>query len=54
MKTLIKNGTLVTASETFRADLLLDGERIALMGLDLPAEGETTFALRGEGFDPAR
>lgn len=37
MKTLIKNGTLVTASDTFTADLLLDGERISLIGADLPA-----------------
>ncbi len=37
MKTLIKNGTLVTAAESFKADLLLDGERVALMGMDLPA-----------------
>jgi len=28
MLTLIKNGTLVTASDTFAADLLIDGERI--------------------------
>lgn len=48
MKTLIKNGTLVTASETFRADLLLDGERIALMGLDLPAEGAQVVDAAGK------
>lgn len=39
MKTLIKNGTLVTASETFKADLLLENGRIALIGSDLSADG---------------
>jgi dihydropyrimidinase len=31
-KTLIKNGTLLTASDTYRADLLIEGEQIALIG----------------------
>lgn len=35
MSTLIKNGTLVTASETFRADILVEDETIARIGLDL-------------------
>lgn len=39
MKTLIKNGTLVTASETFQADLLLADGRIALIGAGLSADG---------------
>ncbi len=36
-KWLIKNGTLVTAAESFRADLLIVGERIAQVGEDLEA-----------------
>ena len=28
MRTLIEHGTLVTAADTFAADLLIDGERI--------------------------
>ena len=28
MKTLIKNGTLVTAESSFQADLLIEGEHI--------------------------
>lgn len=36
MRVLIKNGTVVTAGETFRADVLVEGEKIALVGLDLP------------------
>jgi dihydropyrimidinase len=33
--TLIKNGTLITASETFEADVLIEGEKISLIGKDL-------------------
>ncbi len=33
---LIQGGTLVTAAETVRADLLIEGETIAAVGLDLP------------------
>lgn len=32
MKTLIKNGTLVTASDTFQSDILIEGETIARLG----------------------
>lgn len=35
MAILIKNGTLITASETFEADLLIEGERISLIGTGL-------------------
>jgi len=35
MATLIKNGTLITASETFKADILIEGEKISLIGHDL-------------------
>jgi dihydropyrimidinase len=33
--TLIKNGTLVTATETLEADILVEGEKISLIGKDL-------------------
>lgn len=40
MKTILKGGTLVTASEMFRADILIEDEKIVLIGEDLPvAEG---------------
>ena len=35
MATLIKNGTLITASETFNADILIEGEKIKLIGQNL-------------------
>jgi len=48
MKTLIKNGTVVTAAETYRADLLIDGEKIALLGTDLPADGTKVVDASGK------
>lgn len=38
MAVLIKGGTLVTAADTFPADILIEGEKIALIGADLPAQ----------------
>ncbi|MFZ5884886.1 MAG: dihydropyrimidinase [Chloroflexota bacterium] len=35
MATILKHGTLLTASETFQADLLIEGETIAKIGADL-------------------
>jgi len=48
MKTLIKNGTLVTASETYPADLLLADGKIALVGRDLPADGAQVVDAAGK------
>jgi len=41
MRTLISKGTIVTAEGSTRADVLVDGERIAVIGADLPAAGIT-------------
>lgn len=41
MTTLIKNGTVVTAGDTFKADVLIDGEQVSMMGRNLPTEGHT-------------
>jgi len=35
MATLIKNGTLITAGDTFKADILIEDEKISLIGQDL-------------------
>jgi dihydropyrimidinase len=40
MRTLIKGGTVVTATETMAADVLVDGERVAAVGSDLGAEAD--------------
>ncbi len=39
MRTLITNGTIVTADGSYGADVLIDGETIALLGRDLAAGG---------------
>jgi dihydropyrimidinase len=39
MRTLISNGTIVTAEGSSTADVLVDGETIALIGADLAANG---------------
>jgi dihydropyrimidinase len=41
MRTLITNGTIVTAEGSSRADVLIDGETIAQIGRDLAATGAT-------------
>jgi len=48
MKTLIQNGTLVTASETFQADLLMENGKIALIGLNLPTDGARVINATGK------
>ncbi|MBU3537018.1 dihydropyrimidinase, partial [Alkalihalobacillus clausii] len=39
MKRLIQNGTIVTASDTYKADLLIEGETIAQIGQQLAVQG---------------
>src|SRR5438874_2496673 len=38
-KTLITGGTVVTAADTFKADVLIDGEKVAAVGVGLNAAG---------------
>ena len=40
MKTLIKNGTLITASDTFKSDILIENEKISRIGLNLEADSD--------------
>jgi dihydropyrimidinase len=56
-KVLIQSGELVTAEETIRADLLIEGEKISAIGLDLEAAGATIVNASGKlvfpgGIDP--
>ena len=44
MRTLITNGLVVTADGSYPADVLVDGETIALVGADLAAAGVTADA----------
>jgi dihydropyrimidinase len=39
MSLLIKNGTIITATDTYQADLLVEGEKITAIGQDLEAAG---------------
>jgi dihydropyrimidinase len=48
VKTLIKNGTVVTATESTKADVLVDSEKVVLIGLDLPASADTVINAAGK------
>jgi dihydropyrimidinase len=47
MSLLIRNGKIVTASDTFTADLLIEGEQIVQMGSNLTAEGNEVIDATG-------
>jgi hypothetical protein len=54
-KTLITNGTIVTAADTYKADVLVDREKVAMIGQGLKAAGAkridaTASADRGVDF----
>lgn len=54
---LIKNGTLITAAETFKADLLIEGEKIKTIAENLNISGEEVVDASGKlvlpgGIDP--
>ena len=44
MRTLISNGTVVSAEGSYAADVLIDGEAVAQIGLNL-GEGATLIAI---------
>src|SRR6476646_9757138 len=46
MRTLIKGGTIITASDTYDADVLIEDEKIITIGHDLPAD--TTIDATGK------
>lgn len=52
MRTLLKGGTLVTATETAPADVLVDGERVALIGLDLDVAADRVIDAAGKYLMP--
>jgi dihydropyrimidinase len=55
MRTLISNGTVVTAEGSYEADVLIDGERIAQLGSGLAGSGVTadeTIDARGKWVIP--
>ena len=57
MPTIIKSGTLITASETFEADILIDGEKIVSVGKNIDIPGVQVVDAAGKlvmpgGIDP--
>ncbi|HEX5808009.1 MAG TPA: dihydropyrimidinase [Anaerolineales bacterium] len=57
MATLIKNGTLITAAETFEADILIENEKISLIGKNLEHPNAEVIDAAGKlimpgGIDP--
>src|SRR6266540_4542230 len=52
MRTLIKGGTIVNADATTRADVLIDGETIAMIGIDLEASADRTVDAGGKWVIP--
>ncbi len=47
MSILIKNGTVVTATDMYRGDVFIDGEKIAAIGTDLPMRADRTIDAAG-------
>ena len=57
MKTLIKNGTLISPSDTFQSDILIEDEKITRIGLNLEADSDQRVDASGKlilpgGVDP--
>jgi dihydropyrimidinase len=52
MRTLIKGGTIVNADAMMRADVLVDGEEIVLIGLDLDVAADTVVDATGKWVMP--
>src|SRR6266566_8635326 len=57
MKTLIKNGRIITAVDDYRADLLMEDELVSVIGAKLTMEADRTIDAAGKlvipgGIDP--
>jgi dihydropyrimidinase len=57
MKTLIKNGRIVTAVDDYQADILIENERVSVIGKTLDMEADTIIDATGKlvipgGIDP--
>lgn len=48
MGLLIKNGTIISASEEYVADILVEGEKIKEIGVDLPEDGHEVVDATGK------
>src|SRR4051812_46544312 len=57
MKTLIRNGRVVTAVDDYRADILIEGEKVSTIGAKLDVEADVVIDAAGKlvipgGIDP--
>ncbi|HEX6179290.1 MAG TPA: dihydropyrimidinase [Thermoanaerobaculia bacterium] len=57
MKTIIRNGRIVTAVDDYRADILIDGETIAMIGRTIDVQADRVIDAKGRlvipgGIDP--
>src|SRR3954447_3837997 len=57
MSVLIKNGRIITATDDYQADILIDGETVSAIGKNLPMKAECTIDAKGKlvipgGIDP--
>lgn len=57
MKKIIKNGMIITASDTFNADVLIENGKVIAIGMDLPSDGLDIIDAKGcylfpGGIDP--
>ncbi len=48
MTTLIKNGRVITATDDYTADILIDGETIHTIGKDLPHQADKVIDAAGK------
>jgi len=48
MKTLIKNGTVVTATDQYSGDVLVEDEKIAVIGVSLDVQADTVIDAAGK------
>src|ERR1700741_2626445 len=57
MKTLIRNGNVITATDNYTADILIEGEKVSVIGAKLDMEADVTIDASGKlvipgGIDP--
>ena len=48
MRTLIKNGTVVTATDTYKGDVLVEDEKISTIGSSLDIAADKTIDASGK------
>ena len=48
MRTLIKNGTIVTSDNQFKGDILIEGEKIKAVAADAAAEADRVIDAEGK------